>query len=122
MPQKPESKFWKKLKSETPEIIWTRIENWASFGTPDLLGYNKKQNYFTIELKVNARKKLSISPHQISYCFNHPVNHFILLTLHDQSTPKLYTGKEIFTHHASLESATPVAETWDAVRLWLNKI
>lgn len=122
MAQKPESKFWKKVKSETPNIVWTRIENWASFGTPDLLGYNKNHHYFTVELKVMRSKKLSISPHQISYCFNHPVNHFILLTLHAPLSPKLYTGKEIFTHHASLESATPVAETWDGVRLCLEKI
>jgi hypothetical protein len=86
------------------------------------LGYNKNHHYFTVELKVMRSKKLSISPHQISYCFAHPENHFILATLHAPLSPKLYTGKEIFTHHASLESATPVADTWNAVRLWLNQI
>jgi hypothetical protein len=39
---KPESKFWKEWKAFTPNILWTRIENMSSLGTPDLLGYNKK--------------------------------------------------------------------------------
>ena len=35
---KPESKFWKLVKKNTPKIQWTRLESWASFGVPDLLG------------------------------------------------------------------------------------
>jgi hypothetical protein len=34
---KPESKFWKEWKAFTPNILWTRIENMSSLGTPDLL-------------------------------------------------------------------------------------
>jgi hypothetical protein len=40
---KPESKFWKEWKAFTPNILWTRIENMSSLGTPDLLGYNKNK-------------------------------------------------------------------------------
>jgi hypothetical protein len=36
---KAESKLWQKLKKNTPNIIWTRIESWGSFGFPDLVGY-----------------------------------------------------------------------------------
>ena len=36
---KPESKFWQLVKKNTPKIQWTRLESWASFGVPDLLGY-----------------------------------------------------------------------------------
>ena len=36
---KPESKFWKLVKKNTPKIQWTRLESWASFGVPDLLGH-----------------------------------------------------------------------------------
>jgi hypothetical protein len=39
---KPERKFWLELKKKTPNITWTRIENLALPGVPDLLGYNKK--------------------------------------------------------------------------------
>jgi hypothetical protein len=51
---KPESKFWKEWKAFTPNILWTRIENMSSLGTPDLLGYNKNKTFFTVELKVTT--------------------------------------------------------------------
>jgi hypothetical protein len=45
---KPERKFWLELKKKTPNIIWTRIENLALPGVPDLLGYNKNYHFFTV--------------------------------------------------------------------------
>jgi hypothetical protein len=39
---KPERKLWQKVKKFMPEISFTRLENLSSFGTPDLLCYNKK--------------------------------------------------------------------------------
>jgi hypothetical protein len=39
---KAESKLWQKVKKNTPNIIWTRVESWASFGFPDLVGYTEK--------------------------------------------------------------------------------
>ena len=38
---KEESKLWQKVKKNTPNISWTRIESWASFGFPDLVGYDE---------------------------------------------------------------------------------
>jgi len=122
MAQKPESKFWKKFKAETPEIIWTRIENWASFGTPDLLGYNKNHTYFTVELKVSKSKKLTISPHQILYCTQHPKNHFILATTHVSPTPKLYEGGQISAIREQGIACESIACDWDAIRLWLYRL
>jgi hypothetical protein len=61
---KPESKFWQLVKKNTPQIQWTRLESWASFGVPDLLGYNNKCGFFMCELKVARGKKISFSPHQ----------------------------------------------------------
>ena len=119
---KPESKFWKKLKENTPDIVWTRIENWASFGTPDLLGYNKNNTYFTIELKLTKVKKLSISPHQIGYCFKHPKNHFILATTHKPLTPKLYEGGQISALLEQGIACDCIACGWEGVRLWLNRL
>ena len=57
MSQRPESKFYQKLKQELPELILTRLENWAVLGTPDILAYNKNNKFFTIELKVVRSKK-----------------------------------------------------------------
>ena len=55
MAKKLESKFWQEVKQNTPGISWTRLESWASAGVPDLLGYNKKGHFFTVELKVTRR-------------------------------------------------------------------
>jgi hypothetical protein len=55
---KPERKFWLELKKKTPNITWTRIENLALPGVPDLLGYNKNHLFFTVELKVTKGKKI----------------------------------------------------------------
>ena len=45
---RPETQFWQYWKKNTPEISWTRIENMSSFGTPDLLGYNKNQFFLSM--------------------------------------------------------------------------
>jgi hypothetical protein len=39
---KAESKLWQKVKKNTPNIIWTRVESWASFGFPDLIAFHVK--------------------------------------------------------------------------------
>jgi len=77
---KPESKLWQKFKKSTPNISWTRLENLSSFGTPDLLGYNKNNTFFTVELKVTRGKKVRLSPHQISFHVKHPENSFIIVS------------------------------------------
>jgi len=51
-----ERQLWRKLKNESKRIAWTRLENWALFGTPDLLGYAPSGNFFTLELKVTPQK------------------------------------------------------------------
>ena len=63
----PEAKLYQKLKTKTPKIIWTRIENLSLFGTPDLLGYNDSGTFFTVELKITRANKLKFSPHQIAF-------------------------------------------------------
>ena len=75
----PEAKLYRKLKGETPRIIWNRLENYALLGTPDLLGYNSSGHFFTVELKVTRGKKIRFSPHQISWHLQHPKNTFILV-------------------------------------------
>ena len=92
---KPESKFWKEWKAFTPNILWTRIENMSSLGTPDLLGYNKNKTFFTVELKVTTCNSVRLSPHQMSFHIRNPENTFILVKSLASSISKLYEGKNI---------------------------
>ena len=74
----PEAKLYKKLKTKSPRIIWTRIENLSLLGCPDLLGYNNSGHFFTVELKVTSSNKIKFSPHQIAFHVAHTHNTFIL--------------------------------------------
>ena len=91
----PERKLWKKLKDETPSIAWTRLENWALFGTPDLLGYAPSGNFFTVELKNTNEYKVRFSPHQISFHLKHKKNTFILVACALDQLVRLYPGSRI---------------------------
>ena len=59
---KKETKLWKLLSKKTPQIRWTRLESWSSFGTPDLLGYHDNCGFFMVELKIVTGKKIHFSP------------------------------------------------------------
>ena len=74
----PEAKLYKKLKKNSPSIIWNRIENLSLLGMPDVLGYNTFGHFFTVELKVTSGNKIKFSPHQIAWHVQHPKNSFIL--------------------------------------------
>ena len=93
-----ERQLWKKLKNETTGISWTRLENWALFGTPDLLGYAPSGTFFTVELKVTTPKKpyfVRFSPHQISFHIKHKKNTFILVACALDQLVRLYPGSRI---------------------------
>ena len=92
---KPETQFWHNWKKNTPNIIWTRLENSGAFGTPDLLGYNKNHFFFTVELKVTRGNRVTFSPHQIAFHVVHPTNSFILVKSLASRDVKLYEGKNI---------------------------
>jgi hypothetical protein len=89
---KPESKFYHKVKDFMKEISFTRIENMSSLGTPDVLAYNKKHTFFTVELKVAKGNSVKLSPHQISFHVRHPHNTFILVSSALYKDEKLYEG------------------------------
>ena len=91
----PEAKLYQKLKTKTPKIIWTRIENLSLLGTPDLLGYNDSGTFFTVELKVTKKNKLKFSPHQIAFHVAHPHNTFILAEALGPRSVKLFRGSRI---------------------------
>jgi len=94
-----ERQLWKKLKNESKRISWTRLENWALFGTPDLLGYSDNGNFFTVELKTTTSKNaksVRFSPHQISFHIKHKKNTFILVACAlDLGLVRLYSGSRI---------------------------
>jgi len=93
-----ERQLWKKLKNETTSISWTRLENWALFGTPDLLGYSSRGTFFTVELKVTSLKKsnfVRFSPHQISFHIKHKKNTFVLVACALDQLVRLYPGSRI---------------------------
>jgi len=91
----PEAKLYQKLKTKTPTIIWTRIENLSIIGCPDLLGYNDSGHFFTVELKVTKKNKLKFSPHQIAFHVAHPHNTFILAEALGPRLVKLFRGSRI---------------------------
>ena len=94
-----ERQLWKKLKNETTSISWTRLENWALFGTPDLLGYTSNGTFFTVELKTTTLKNpylVRCSPHQISFHIKHKKNTFILVACTLKlGLFRLYSGSRI---------------------------
>ena len=120
---KNETKFWHQIKNAGWKISFTRIENSASHGTPDLLCQNENHVFFTIELKLSLDKKIRFSPHQISYHVRHPKNTFILLKTLGPLAIKLYEGKDILEHVAKgHEPLEPVACGLEACGLWLERL
>ena len=102
MTAKPETKFWKKLKSLTPEIHWTRIESTSSPGVPDLHGiYPTDWGYsisFWVELKCSEMKKVRLTPRQISWNLsynNKGGNNFILVQNLSNRAIYIYSGSEV---------------------------
>ncbi len=92
---RPESKLYADLKKISPQIKWTRLENWALFGTPDLLGYHPHGFFFTLELKVTKRNKVAISPHQVAWHMSHPSSTFVLVHCIHLKQYRLYPGSRI---------------------------
>ena len=119
---KPETQFWHNWKKNTPNIIWTRLENSGAFGTPDLLGYNKNHFFFTVELKVTKRCAVRFSPHQIAFHVLHPKNSFILVKSPAASDVKLYEGKKILQLVACGLKLDACCEGLEACRLRLESI
>ena len=92
---RPETRLYQLVKRSFSEIVWTRIENTSVAGVPDLLGYNKNQFFFTVELKVVRGNSVRLSPHQIAFHIRHPKNSFILAKHLASSRLKLYEGSQV---------------------------
>ena len=75
----PEAKLYQTIRKATPNIIYNRVENLSVQGMPDALCYNKKHQFFTVEFKIAKGDKVRLSPHQIAWHYNHPINTFICI-------------------------------------------
>ena len=126
---KGETKFWHEIKAfnikNNRKLSFTRLENSAAHGTPDLLGYNSSSHFFTVELKLKKANKIVFSPHQISFHVRHSKNTFIMVKelpkALGQGAIKLYEGTEI---HALVGGThpTPVACGLSACCLFLERL
>ena len=117
-----ESKFYNELKRNTPQIRWTRLENSSVFGTPDLLGYNTNQHFFTVELKVTKSNSLRFSPHQIAFHKLHPKNSFIMVKHLGPCSVKLYEGSRIMELDACGLALDPLCLGLEACCLKLSSL
>ena len=123
----PETKLWKLLKKNTPEIKWSRIESWAVPGIPDLLGYHDSCGFFTVELKVTTTKKVRFSPHQILFHSTHTKRNFILVQQTEKASSrsiKLYGSTSILgLINDHRETPCLALDDWDHInRLLLDAL
>ena len=119
-----ESQLWRKLKNESKRITWTRLENWALFGTPDLLGYAPSGNFFTLELKSITLKNpnfVRFSPHQISFHLKHKKNTFVLVACALDQLVRLYPGSRV-RELGNLSKLEPLACGLPSCSRFLEKI
>ena len=107
---KKESDLWKLLKKNTPQIKWTRLESWSSFGTPDLLGYHDNCGFFMVELKIATGKKIHFSPHQKLFHLTRRERNFILIEEASSSSIKLYQSSSILGLLADYREVPSLAE------------
>ena len=74
MTVKPETNFWKSLKTclDGGDYVVSRLESYVTPGFPDCLIYHKDTGFFTLELKViQSNNRISLSPFQIAWNMKH---------------------------------------------------
>ena len=72
MTVKPETNFWKNLKTllenGTEKYLISRIESYSTPGFPDCVVFHKKTGFFTLELKlIHRNNRILISPLQTAW-------------------------------------------------------
>ncbi len=74
MTVKPETTFWKSVKTllDGGNYIVSRLESYVTPGFPDCLVFHKDIGFFTLELKVlGSNNKVTLSPFQIAWNMRH---------------------------------------------------
>ena len=98
MTVKPETNFWKSLKTllDDGNYVVSRLESYVTPGFPDCLIYHKDTGFFTLELKViQSNNRISLSPFQIAWNMKHAMmgaQSYILVKLPDKEEVKLFHG------------------------------
>ena len=123
---KPEQKLYQKLKKNTPDILWSRLETWVSFGLPDLIGYHNSSGFFMVELKIQTGNKIRFSPHQILFHTQKSKRNFLLIHHTPPAVPssiKLYGSKSIQDLIKGIDQAVPLAvDNWELIqKILINK-
>ena len=130
MTTKPETKFWKKIKSNSSKIIWTRIEAITPLGLPDLNGFfndpEKGRGDLWVELKIIHDNRIRISKHQISWHFHRNKmggKSFIMATPLPRGAISVYSGgrvKDLVTQGLNLEPCGlfPEPIDWSGLETW----
>ena len=114
---KEEAKLWRSLRQNTPNISWTRLESWSSFGTPDLLGYHDTCGFFMCELKLVHDNKIHFSPHQKLFHLTRTKRNFILAQQGSPSRINLYGSSSLPDLLADYKSTRPLAsDDWDHIQ------
>ena len=121
----PEKKFWYEIKAfnlkNNCELSFTRVENTASWGTPDILGYNRNRHFFTVELKVTKTNKVRLSPHQIAFHVKHPDNTFILVSRLMAGGSKLFEKEQVYLYRGKrIQELAACGLSLDACRSGLD--
>ena len=98
MSVKPETTFWKNLKTllDDGSYIVSRLESYVTPGFPDCLVFHKDTGFFTVELKVlGSNDKITLSPFQIAWNMRHALagaQSYILVNLPLKGEVKLFHG------------------------------
>ena len=98
MTVKPETNFWKSLKTllDGGDYIVSRLESYVTPGFPDCVIFHNVTGFFTVELKiVQPNNKIHLSPFQISWNSRHAIAgapSYILVNLPLKGTVKLFHG------------------------------
>ena len=98
MSVKPETTFWKSVKTllDGGDYIVSRLESYVTPGFPDCLIYHKDVGFFTVELKVvGSNNKVTLSPFQIAWNMRHALaraQSYILVNLPLKGEVKLFHG------------------------------
>ena len=70
-----EANFWKQLRTNSRSIdrklLFTRVENSAMPGTPDVFMCDESGRFHLIELKTTSANAVRLSPHQVSFLMRH---------------------------------------------------
>ncbi len=98
MTVKPETNFWKSLKTllDGGDYVVSRLESYVTPGFPDCLIFHNVTGFFTVELKIaQPNNRIILSPFQIAWNMKHAMmgsQSYILVSLAQRGEVKLFHG------------------------------